>query len=179
MFPRCTYLLIVVAGLAALAGPAASAQTHAQTHAKPPGKAKPASSAAARAPGSPAPTPCDVLADDPEDPFRTAPGVEARRIDPAKAVATCKAAVDAAPEDGRLRYAYSRALQRAGDEAGALDALQRAAERGYPIAENMVGMLYQQQRQPEQAVPWIRRSASCTTTGRAGRPRTTPRRSTI
>jgi TPR repeat protein len=128
--------------------------------AKAPAKAKtPAAAANPAAGAKPAAAPCDVLADDPSDPFRAAPGVEQHLIDAAKAVPTCKAAVEASPEDGRLRYAYARALQRAGDEAGALDAYQRAAERGYPIAENMVGLMYQQARQPETAAQWIRKSA--------------------
>ena len=146
--PLPRHLMTAAVCLAALVGPAAFAQTKSKAPAK--------ASAPAKAPAA---SPCDALADDPEDPFRAAPGVEARLIDADKAVAACKAAVEAAPEDGRLRYALSRALQRSGDEAGAVDALQRAAERSYPIAENMVGMLYQQQRQPEQAAQWVRRSA--------------------
>jgi TPR repeat protein len=143
--------VLAAAGWTALFGGAALAQTHG----KAPAKAK----APAQAPAKASAPPCDILADDPQDPFRSAAGVEQHLIDAGKAVPACKAAVDAAPEDGRVRYAYARALQRAGDNAGALDAYQRAAERGYPIAENMVGMMYQQARQPDVAAQWIRKSA--------------------
>jgi len=103
---------------------------------------------------------CDVLADDPEDQFALTRGVDMHSVDAAKAVPACQAAVAAAPEEGRLRYALGRALQRSGDQAGALDAYQRAAERGYPIAENLVGLMYQNARQVETAAQWIERAAS-------------------
>jgi TPR repeat protein len=144
-------LLMVAACCTALSTGTAVAQTKAKPKGKPP--------AATAAPARPAAPECDLLADDPQDPFRVAPGVEDHQIDPAKAVPACKAAVEAAPEDGRLRYAYSRALQRAGDQAGFGDAIQRSAERGYPIAQNMVGMMYQRAGQPDVAVQLIRRSA--------------------
>jgi TPR repeat protein len=151
MTPRsATRLLLAAAWLTAVLGGPAPAQTKAQSKPRAPAPA------AAKPPASP----CDVLADDPEDPFRTAPGVEKRLIDTAKAIPACKAAVDAAPEDGRVRYALARALDQANDEDAAGDAYQRAAERGYPIAENMVGMLYlQQAHQPDVAAQWIRKSA--------------------
>ncbi|HEY4030032.1 MAG TPA: tetratricopeptide repeat protein [Caulobacteraceae bacterium] len=153
------HLLTAAACWTAVLAGTAFAQT------KAPAKAKAAAAAKAAAPAAkpsakPPAGPCDVLADDPADPFRAAPGVEPQKIDPAKAVPTCKAAVDAAPDDGRIRYAYARALQRSGDDAGAVDAYQRAAERGYPIAENLVGMMYlQQARQPDVAAQWLRKSA--------------------
>ncbi|MEI9890248.1 MAG: hypothetical protein WDN45_06140 [Caulobacteraceae bacterium] len=43
-----------------------------------------------QAPARPVATPCDALADDPEDPFRAAPGVDNHLIDAAKAVPVCK-----------------------------------------------------------------------------------------
>ena len=150
MTPRSvTCLVLAAACWTALPGGAALAQTHAKAKAKTPAPAATQAQA----------SPCDILADDPQDPFRSAPGVDAHLIDAAKAVPACKAAVEAAPEDGRLRYAYSRALQRAGDEAGAGDAIQRAAERRYPIAEDIVGMLYLKAGQPDVAAQLIRRSA--------------------
>ena len=137
-----TFALAAALGASCLAGPAAAQS--------PPSQAPTVQSG---------PTACNLMADDPEDPFRIAPGVEAHAIDAAKAVPACEAALAADQMNGRLWYAYARALQRAGDEAGALDAFQRAAERNYPVAENMMGMMYQNARQFDQAAQWVRRSA--------------------
>jgi TPR repeat protein len=150
MIPRSAQsLLLAAACLAALGGTAM-----AQAKAKAPAKAAGVQAKAASAASS-----CDVLADDPEDAFRTAPGVDMHLIDPAKAVPACRAAVEAAPDDGRVRYALGRALQRAGDDAGALDAYRGAADRGYPVAENMMGAMYQGARQLETAAQWFRKAA--------------------
>jgi TPR repeat protein len=136
--------LALAAGLAAacLAG-AASAQS-------------PAPQPAA---AQPAPTACNLLADDPEDPFRATPGVEAHAIDASKAVPACEAALAADPMNGRLWYAYSRALQRAQNMKDGLQAIQNSAQLAYPIAENVVGMMYQNARQFDQAAVWVRRAA--------------------
>jgi TPR repeat protein len=164
MPPRTARHLLTTAACctALLAGPAL-AQSKAPAKAAAAAAKSPAAKAPAPAAGNPAvqaATPCNVLADDPDDPFRAAAGVQKQLIDASKAVAACKAAIEAAPEDGRLRYALGRALERSGDDAGAGDAYQRAAERGYPIAENMVGMLYlTQAHQPEVAAQWMRKSA--------------------
>jgi TPR repeat protein len=114
---------------------------------------------AAAVAAAPPPPACDVLADDPEDPFRAAPGVDQHAIDASKALPACQAALTADDTGGRLWYAYARALQRAQDNKGALDAFQQAAARGYPIAENLLGVMYQNARQMDQAAVWIRKSA--------------------
>jgi TPR repeat protein len=125
------------------------------------GTAAAAPTAKAKAPAAKvsAASPCDVLADDPEDPFRAAPGVEQHAIDVSKALPACQAALTADDTGGRLWYAYARVLQRAEDNKGALDAFQQAAARGYPIAENLLGVMYQNARQLDQAAVWIRKAA--------------------
>jgi TPR repeat protein len=121
--------------------------------------AKAAAAAKAPAAKASAVSPCDVLADDPEDPFRAAPGVEQHAIDVSKALPACQAALTADDTGGRLWYAYARVLQRAEDNKGALDAFQQAAARGYPIAENLLGVMFQNARQMDQAALWFRKSA--------------------
>lgn len=124
-----------------------------------------ASAAAAQAPAPQAPavpsgpTLCNLLADDPEDPFRVAPGVEAHAIDAAKAAPACEAALAADQMNGRLWYAYARALQRAGNMKDGLQAIENAAQLAYPIAENMMGVMYQNTRRFDEAAVWVRRAA--------------------
>lgn len=80
------------------------------------------------------PTPCDVLAADPDDPDGQADGVPIDQIETEKALVACRMALDAVPDQPRLRYQLGRALERVGalDEARA--AYRAAAEAGYPVA---------------------------------------------
>ncbi len=118
--------------------------------------------AASKAPVWPAPA-CDVMADDPTDPNRVAPGVELHLLDGAKAAPACIADLAADPANGRLMFAYGRALQRQGQNAAALDQYRMAAERGYPIAQMIVGVMFQNglaaPRDLPQSVVWFRKAA--------------------
>jgi TPR repeat protein len=117
--------------------------------------------APAGVPSAPAagPSLCNQLADDPEDPYRATPGVDEHAIDAAKAVPACEAALGSDPMNGRLWYAYFRALQRAGNGPDSQVAMENAANLAYPIAENLMGMTLLSARKVDQAAVWVRRAA--------------------
>lgn len=100
-----------------------------------------ATSAPASAGGS-TPTDCDTLAGSPMDPVRVTSGVAWDRLDAAQAVPACKAAITAAPQNGRAWFQYGRALERANQLPQAIDAYRRAAELDHAAAHNNLGELY-------------------------------------
>ncbi|HYD99701.1 MAG TPA: tetratricopeptide repeat protein [Alphaproteobacteria bacterium] len=79
---------------------------------------------------------CDMLAADPWDPLRLAPGVPADRLDSGRAVEACRGAVAAAPDEPRLHHQLGRALKAAGRGADALGSFGRAAGKGYAPAQH-------------------------------------------
>jgi hypothetical protein len=87
-------------------------------------------------------TRCDILAASPYDPGRKAAGVDYARIDVSVAVAECHAAVLNYPESGRLNFEFGRALEKANDVEGALDAYERAGAYGHAGGFNNIGELY-------------------------------------
>jgi len=98
--------------------------------------------AAASASGGSIPNDCDTLAGSPMDPVRVTPGVAWDRLDAARAVPACKAAVTAAAQNGRAWFQYGRALERANQLPQAIDAYRRAAELDHAAAHNNLGELY-------------------------------------
>lgn len=77
---------------------------------------------------------CDGLAAGPDDPLRIAAPVPLEAMDIVGAVAACRAAVDADPDEARLRYQYGRALLAAGRVSEARKVWRSATLRGYPAA---------------------------------------------
>jgi TPR repeat protein len=80
-------------------------------------------------------------------------------------LAACTAAAIGRPDDVALRYAYARAQQRAGDEDGAAENYERAAEAGHAAAQAALGSIYMRGRAgaaPDRALAlrWYERAAS-------------------
>lgn len=82
----------------------------------------------------PAPTRCDQLAADPDDPGRIAPGVSDDDMNVAAAVQSCREAVKAEPRSGRLQFQLGRALLEDKKPQDAVAQFRRAAELQYPAA---------------------------------------------
>ena len=84
---------------------------------------------------------CDRLAAHPEDPDRGAPGVLQADMDVLAAVRACAIAVQAAPDEPRLRYQYARALDFDDRLDEAREHWTAAKEAGYRHALMMDGYL--------------------------------------
>lgn len=84
---------------------------------------------------------CDRLAAHPEDPDRAAPGVLEADIALDAAVRACAAAVDADPDEPRLRYQYARVLDFADRRDEAREHWSAAKRSSYPHALMMDGYL--------------------------------------
>lgn len=82
---------------------------------------------------------CDQLAADPHDANKLARGIdlESAEIDPdkfARAIDACIATVENAPDDARQQYQLGRLLWYAGDQDGAAEFVNTAADAGYAPA---------------------------------------------
>src|SRR5262245_3421439 len=84
---------------------------------------------------------CDRRAANPPDPDRITVGVERKDIDLPKAIAACKAAVAAHPDEARFSYQLGRVLFYDNQTAPALASFQRAADLNYRQAKFMLGLL--------------------------------------
>lgn len=88
-------------------------------------------------------TDCDRLADHPFDPRRVTGGVEREKVELARAIPACRAAVAAAPDSGRANYQLGRVLFYAGRPREAEPFLRRSAEaQDYPQAQFVFGLLH-------------------------------------
>jgi hypothetical protein len=85
---------------------------------------------------------CDLLAGDPFDPHKGAPGVPYDNIDAEKAVPACRAAVEAAPDEPRFRFQLGLGLFRAKKPEEAVALYRDAAEKGYSAARDYLGDAY-------------------------------------
>jgi len=108
-------------------------------------------------------TRCDILAANPLDPHKLAPGVKFETIDARQAIAACKTALKNDARNPRLQFQLGRALERSGAFAEALIAYRSAAELGYAPAQNALGGMYEEgigvPPDPMQAQAWFRRAA--------------------
>lgn len=93
-----------------------------------------------------APTECDRLASNPEDPDRVAPGVERKAIDLTKAIAVCEAQLATDPAIVRSRYQLARVLFYAGQSERAVKEMKAAADAGYRQAQFVYGALVSNRR---------------------------------
>lgn len=87
-------------------------------------------------------TGCDRLAAHPEDPFKVTGGLETGAVDFAAAIAACRVALAADPENPRIQYQLARALTYAGQVKEALPLIEMAATLHYPQALFVTGYLY-------------------------------------
>lgn len=93
-----------------------------------------------------APTECDRMTSNPEDPDRVAPGVERKDIDLAKAIEVCEAQFAADPASVRNRYQLARVLFYAGQSERAVREMKAAADAGYRQAQFVYGALVSNRR---------------------------------
>jgi uncharacterized protein YhfF len=82
---------------------------------------------------------CDRLAAHPEDPAKVTAGVSQSSMDKPAAVAACRQAVQAAPDNGRVRYQYARVLFYLGENGLAIKEMQQAADLGHVQAQYIFG----------------------------------------
>lgn len=85
-------------------------------------------------------TECDLLAADPDDPKKVAPGVPLEGLTAEHLLEACVAALEHDPENPRLQFQLGRVLMASGAEADGMVALRRAAEADYPAANAAIGM---------------------------------------
>jgi TPR repeat protein len=108
-------------------------------------------------------TRCDALAAHPDDPDRTGPGVYWEDMIE-DSIAACREALAQHPDDARLLYQLSRAVEHFGDWDEAVALLGRAAELGYAQAQWSLGDAQYRVGSPirsdEDAVRWFRRAAA-------------------
>jgi len=93
-----------------------------------------------------APTECDVLASNPEDPDRRAPPVPREKMDLPKAIAVCEAQVQRDPKDLRALYQLARSLIYAGETARGVPLMKQAADAGDRQAQFVYGLLIDRAR---------------------------------
>ncbi|MCC5863043.1 MAG: sel1 repeat family protein [Gammaproteobacteria bacterium] len=87
-------------------------------------------------------TDSDQTAAHPDDPLRMAPGVATADIVPRLALIATEEAVRAHPREPRFHFQHGRALAVSGRQSEALEAYQRAADMGYPMAYFKLGLAY-------------------------------------
>ena len=109
-------------------------------------------------------TSCDWEAGHPSDPDKVGPGKGSGEVDTDKAIAACRAAVEAHPEVARFHYQLGRALVYAADRAGESDEvgmphLQKAADMRHTQAMFVLGLMHFRHEQPCAAEPWTRAAA--------------------
>jgi len=86
-------------------------------------------------------TVCDTLAAHPKDPERVTDGVTRDAMDTEAAIAACQAAVEADPDNPRLRYQLGRALDYTGDFVNSSPHRDAALRSGYPQSLFVVGYI--------------------------------------
>ncbi|MCB1882494.1 MAG: SEL1-like repeat protein [Geminicoccaceae bacterium] len=85
---------------------------------------------------------CDLLAADPDDPARVAPGVRGGLVSIRSAVRACALALARVPENPRFLFQFARALDEARRYDWAKVFYERAAKGGYGAAIVSLGYLY-------------------------------------
>lgn len=89
----------------------------------------------------PTATECDRQIAHPDDPDRVAPGVARADANLPAAIAACRAALEADPDNPRLNYQMARALGYSGRGEEALPYRAKAVEGDYPQALFVVGFI--------------------------------------
>jgi tetratricopeptide (TPR) repeat protein len=84
---------------------------------------------------------CDLLAAHPDDPQRTAPGVESGQLALQEAEAACRIALSEFPNHARINFQLGRVLYYQGRIDESTRYMKRAAESGYPEAIFVLGYL--------------------------------------
>jgi TPR repeat protein len=107
---------------------------------------------------------CDTLAANPLDIARKAPGVETANIKGEEARAACQDALTRYPEEARFQFQLARALRALNLNEDAVFWYRKAADRGYPGAQNSLGVMYMQglgvKADCGEAVRWYAKAAA-------------------
>lgn len=119
---------------------------------------------ASNAAGAQTITSCDWEVAHPSDPHHVGPGVSSSDVDTGKAIAACRAALEADPGNPRFQYQLARALvYHAGRTDGSDDEgmryLGQAAAAGYTQAMFVYGLMLQRHGKTCEVEPWTRRAA--------------------
>lgn len=85
---------------------------------------------------------CDLLAADPDDPHRVAPGVGWRLVNIRSAIRACAYANGLEPDNPRFLFQFGRVLDISGRYDWARQFYQRAIDLGYPAAMTNLGYMY-------------------------------------
>jgi tetratricopeptide (TPR) repeat protein len=88
-------------------------------------------------------TDCDTYAASDQDSQRKSTGIPLDKISADLAVPACEAAVKQYPDSTRLIYQLGRAYWKANDFAAAASQYRKAAERGNALAQNNLGVAYE------------------------------------
>jgi TPR repeat protein len=108
-------------------------------------------------------TRCDELAAHPNDPQKIVEGVAWEQIDVIAALDACSQEVNRQPANARIQYQYARVLDRQELHGDAVMWYRKAAEQGYPAAQNSLGYAYEWGQGLEinlqLAVEWYRQAA--------------------
>ena len=108
-------------------------------------------------------TDCDKYAASDVDPQRKVTGVPFDKVNSDLAVPACEAAVRQYPNSTRLLFQLGRAYQKANKFEAALQQYRKGAEWGSALAQNNIGVLYENglgvTQDYEQALTWYRKAA--------------------
>jgi len=108
-------------------------------------------------------TDCDRYAASNLDPQAKAQGVSFDKINSTIAIPACKNAVQQYPRSSRLIFQLGRAYDKNGDLSAALTQNQKAAGRGYALAQYNLGVMYEQGqgvlKNDTEAAAWYRKAA--------------------
>jgi TPR repeat protein len=108
-------------------------------------------------------TDCDTYAESNLDPQRKGAGVPLDKVDFGKAIPACLDALSQLPNAPRFQYQLGRAYQQSGDNQQASAWYRKAAEQGFALAENNLGIMYLKglgvPKDDAQALSWIRKAA--------------------
>jgi TPR repeat protein len=109
------------------------------------------------------PTDCDTYAASDVDPQRKGAGVPLDKLDFAKAIPACLDALSHYPNSPRFQFQLGRAYKQSGDNREAVAWYRKAAEQGFALAENNLGVMYAKglgvPRDDAQALSWFRKAA--------------------
>ncbi len=87
-------------------------------------------------------TDCDTYAANPADVLRKSAGVTFDKLKPTLAIPACESATKQYPNSVRLIYQLGRAYDKSNIVGAAIVQYRRAAQRGYTLAQNALGYIY-------------------------------------
>jgi len=88
-------------------------------------------------------TQCDLLAGHPNDPHKIGKGVGWDSLDIGAAMEACAAEIKRQPNNARIQFQYARVLDKQKLYEDAFVYYKKAAQQGYPAAQNSIGLAYE------------------------------------